>query len=53
MKKISFFQVLKNNLECAFCKEKNCPARYYPDKKKRLHYEGTRFILRCKNLKRK
>ena len=33
MKKISFFRVLKNNLECAFCREKNCPARYYPNKK--------------------
>lgn len=27
-KKLTFFQVLKNNVRCAFCKEKDCPARW-------------------------
>ena len=53
MKKISFFRVLKNNLECAFCREKNCPARYYPDREKRLHYEGVRYAIKCKKAKRR
>ena len=28
--KYTFFEVLKNNIECAFCKEKNCRMKYYP-----------------------
>ena len=31
-KKLTFFQVLKNTLQCAFCKEKDCPAKYQPDR---------------------
>ena len=31
-KKLTFFQVLKNNLQCAFCKEKDCPAKYQPNR---------------------
>ena len=30
MREYSFFQVLKGSIECAFCKEKRCPMRYYP-----------------------
>ena len=26
-----FFKVLRDNLDCAFCKEKLCPMRYYPN----------------------
>ncbi len=36
-----FFKVIKNNIECAFCKEPNCPLRYEPDHS--MSYEGTRF----------
>lgn len=48
MKNISFFQVLKNNLECAFCKEKNCTVRFLPRKQKEFFHDGTRIILRCR-----
>lgn len=30
MKK-NLFSVTKDNIECAFCKEKNCPLRYEPN----------------------
>lgn len=30
MKK-NLLSVTKNNIECAFCKEKNCYLRYYPN----------------------
>lgn len=26
-----FFAVLRNNIECAFCEETNCPFRYEPN----------------------
>jgi len=25
----TLFSVIKNNIECAFCKEVNCPLRYH------------------------
>ncbi len=25
------FMVIKNNIECAFCKQPNCPLRYQPE----------------------
>ncbi len=25
-----FFSIIKGNIECAFCKEPNCPLRYEP-----------------------
>lgn len=31
MSKTTLFSVIKGNIECAFCKEKNCPLRYYPN----------------------
>lgn len=34
MSKTTFFSVIKGNIECAFCKRKNCPLRYYPNHKK-------------------
>lgn len=33
MAKITFWRVLKSNLKCAVCKTKNCPVRYYPERK--------------------
>lgn len=39
-----FFSVLKNNIECAFCKEHECPIKYEPDHSKR---DGELWI-RCK-----
>lgn len=44
-----FFSVLKDNLKCAFCKEPNCPVKYFPDHKReqvvRLH--GEMYVTRC------
>ena len=31
MSKTTLFSVIKGNIECAFCKEKKCPLRYYPN----------------------
>ena len=50
MKKRNFWSVLKNNIECAFCKyQKDCPMQYYPDHK--LRY-GARYIS-CEKEKQK
>lgn len=35
------FSVIKGNIECAFCKEPNCPLRYEPDHT--LISGGTRY----------
>ena len=48
MKNMSFWSVLKSNLKCAFCKEKNCRIRYYPTRKKYYVYSGTRYVEECK-----
>ena len=53
-KKLSFFRVLKNNLKCAFCKEKDCLARYYPDRKgMSLRYSGQYYPIGCQRKHRK
>lgn len=41
MAKLTFLQVLKNNLKCAVCKNKDCSVRYYPERKKNQYYAGT------------
>ena len=48
MTKFTFLRVLGNNLKCAVCKKKNCPVRYYPERKKVQIYGGTRYVTRCK-----
>ena len=48
MAKLTFFSVLKSNLKCAFCKVKNCPVRYMPQRKKVQYYDGTRYVIGCK-----
>ena len=53
-KKPTFFRVLKNMLECAFCKEKDCPARYSPDKTgMSLRYSGQYYPIGCRKEHRK
>ncbi|MCI8412138.1 MAG: hypothetical protein HFJ40_06920 [Clostridia bacterium] len=42
------FNVLKSNLKCAFCKNKNCSVRYYPERMKTQVYGGTQIVTRCK-----
>ena len=50
MKERKFFKVLKNNIECAFCKyKKDCPMQYYPEHKMRF---GKRFHS-CKKVLKK
>ena len=44
MANISFFKVLRSNIKCAFCKEKNCTLRYLPGHRKMV---GTHYIA-CK-----
>lgn len=47
MERLTFFSVLKSNLKCAFCTEKNCRVRYYPNRKKTKIYDGTRYVDSC------
>lgn len=36
MSTINIFSVIKNNIECALCKDKNCPLRYSPNHRQRV-----------------
>ena len=54
MAKLTFLSVLKSNLKCAFCKNSNCPVRYFPDRKIVKYSNGSRYVTRCeKDLKRR
>lgn len=44
MNNTSFFKVLKDNIQCAFCKEKGCSLKYHPGHRRRV---GTHYIA-CK-----
>lgn len=47
MAKLTFFSVLRSNLKCAFCKNFDCPVRYFPDRKKVKYSNGSRYVTRC------
>ena len=47
MAKLTFFSVLKNNLQCALCKKENCPIKYMPESNIFHFYDGTRYITKC------
>ena len=47
MAKLTFLRVLKSNLKCAFCKNKDCPVRYYPERKKHQHFNGKQSLIVC------
>lgn len=47
MAKLTFLQVLKSNFRCATCKKKDCPVRYYPERKKFVYFGGSRYIIGC------
>lgn len=53
MKRLTFFSVLRNNLKCAFCKNKDCRLRYLPNRKEEYYYSGTRFVEECPKDKEK
>ena len=38
---------LGSNLKCAVCKEKDCRAKYSPERKRTFQYGDTVFIDRC------
>lgn len=44
----TFFSVLRSNIKCAFCKEKDCRVRYYPERKFYTWAGGHRFVTLCK-----
>ena len=46
--RVSFFKVLKNNLQCAFCKEEKCYARYMPEKQQTWRCGGNIYGASCK-----
>lgn len=47
MARRTFFSVLKSNIKCALCKNKNCRVRYYPDRRDVQYLEGSRFVTSC------
>ena len=53
MAKLTFFRVLKSNLKCAVCKKKDCPVRYYPERKKIQYCDGTRYVTGCEKDRQK
>lgn len=52
MAKLTFFSVFKNNLKCAFCKSKDCPIRYMPERKKYDYDNGARYVTCCEKDKK-
>lgn len=53
MKRLTFFSVLKSNLKCAICKNKDCPVRYLPNTKRIYFYTGTKYVEECSKDKEK
>ena len=51
MKYVTFFSVLKNNFKCLFCKNKNCPVRYMPERKKTKFYDAIPYVIKCEKEK--
>lgn len=47
MAELRFLEVLISNIKCAFCAYKNCPSRYYPNRKRYHYYEGVRYVESC------
>lgn len=46
MKRLTFLQVLESNIKCAMCENKECPVRYYPERKK-FNIVMEHVILSC------
>ena len=53
MNNLSFFSVLRSNLKCALCKNKNCRVRYYPNRIRVEFCGGTRYVDVCQKDKDK
>ena len=53
MERVTFLRVLKNNLTCAFCKNKTCLVRYYPEKKKTQYYNASKYVTKCEKDQKK
>ena len=53
MSNLSFFSVLKNNLQCAFCRVKHCLVKYLPDRKIYTYKNGKRYVIECEKDKDK
>ncbi len=47
MAKLTFFSVLKSNLKCAFCGEKDCTVRYMPERIRVFRMYGDKFVIEC------
>lgn len=53
MAKFTFLRVLWSNLKCAVCKKKDCPVRYYPERRKIQYCDGTRYVTGCEKDRQK
>ncbi len=53
MKKVSFLSVLKSNLKCFLCKNKNyCSVKFMPQMKKIAYLDGIRYVTWCERAKK-
>lgn len=47
MNNINFFSVLISNFKCAFCSNKFCEVRYFPQRKTSYFYNGKKYFIQC------
>ncbi len=47
MCKMSFFSVLRSNIKCAICRNKNCKLRFTPNRREVQIYGGRRYVDTC------
>lgn len=53
MAKTTLLRVLRSYLKCAVCKKKNCPVRYYPERKRIQNCGGNRYVISCEKDRQK
>ena len=53
MAKFTFLRVLGSNLKCKKKKKKDCPVRYYPERRKIQYCDGTRYVTGCEKDRQK
>ncbi len=47
MNNINFFSVLISNFKCAFCSNKFCEVRYFPQRRNSYFYNGKKYFIQC------
>ena len=47
MSRNTFFSIIISNIKCACCRYKECPVRYYANKRYEQFCGGSRFVEEC------